>query len=106
MENKFTDLMCYKVQKANDVMPDSWEAIIYAGDLSNYGNPLARVFMGDAGAIHCDKESVEANARLFVNAPLLLEALIFVRESLQFKRMDWKLKVTIDAAIAKSIIKQ
>lgn len=34
--------------------------------------------------------------------PDLLEALKFVRESPQFKRMDWKLKVTIDAAIAKA----
>jgi hypothetical protein len=34
--------------------------------------------------------------------PDLLEALKFVRDAPQFKRMDWKLKVTIDAAIAKA----
>src|ERR1700677_2053731 len=39
------------------------------------------------------------------SVPELLEALKFVRDAPQFKRMDWKLKVTIDAAIDKSVIK-
>jgi hypothetical protein len=34
--------------------------------------------------------------------PDLLRALKFVRDAPQFKRMDWKLKVTIDAAIDKA----
>jgi len=61
-------------------------------------------------------EDVRANARAIVSAvnntygsgvnpeavPELLNALKFVRDAPQFNRMDWKLKVTIDAAIAKA----
>ena len=77
----------------------------------------------DGGDIICDQPDMEDSSRrwegnasaiiLSVNntygcgvnpeaVPDLLEALKFVRETPQFKRMDWKLKVTIDAAIDKS----
>ena len=52
-----------------------FEAYVHAGEISNHGNCIAVVHMGDAGAIHNDRQSVEANARLIAAAPDLYDAL-------------------------------
>lgn len=69
----------------------------------NHSQPVVHQSDIFFNADHClTPDQVEATGNLLSAAPDLYEALKFVRESPQFKRMDWKLKVTIDAAIAKA----
>jgi hypothetical protein len=42
---------------------------------TNLGNSIAEVYLGGPGALNCDAESVNANARLIAASPDLLEAL-------------------------------
>lgn len=72
-----------------------WIAHIKASD---GGEEAAKAIVAAVNCTHGASINPEA-------VPALLESLKWVRESPQFKRMDWKLKVTIDAAIEKAIIK-
>ena len=72
------------------------------------GNSIAEVYLGGPGALKCDAESVNANARLIAAAPDLLEALrLLVRDNIHRAKLigteiNWAAIHQAEAAIAKA----
>lgn len=56
-----------------------WTASVNVGEVLHFGNSIASVQLGGDGALHSDRDSVFANARLITAAPDLYDA---VREML------------------------
>ncbi len=88
---------------------ERWETPVHVGVGSLRGNALAIVYNGAGGAIHADRDSVEANARLIAAAPDLLDICKRQREELRLIRMkdcgavyDTTVRIEADMVIAKA----